>query len=348
MMEAMEPEIQGLHHITAITSDASSAVKFYTRVLGLRLVKKTVNFDDPSAYHLYFGDEKGRPGTLITFFDWGNAAGVGQIGARVTHHFAFTTRDAEILSQWKSWLTQNGVHVVGPLDRGSFKSIYFQDPDGLILEIATPTVGKGYSDASHSELMVRFEDKPKPSGSVTPRIPAVSETMRLQGLHHVSALTNGSSRTRDFFVGTMNFELFRDNPREVEGTAQQIFRPLKGKSGSMISFVESPSAPVGVVGTGTVHHIAFAVENEEAQLKWREQLLVKGVHVTPVMDRKYFKSIYFREPSGILLELATVPPGFGVDEQWDALGESLSLPDWLEPRRHAIEASLEPISLARH
>ena len=340
----MEPEIQGLHHITAITSDASSAVKFYTNILGLRLVKKTVNFDDPSAYHLYFGDEKGRPGTLITFFDWGNAAGPGQIGARVTHHFAFTTRDAGTLTKWKNWLNQNAVQVVGPLDRGSFKSIYFQDPDGLILEIATPTVGKGYSDASHSELMIKFEDKAKPNRPVAPRIPAIKGEMRLQGLHHVTALTNGSPHTRDFFVGTMNFELFSHNPRGAEGTVQQVFGPKNDRSGSMISFIESPSAPIGVVGLGTVHHLAFAVENEEAQLKWREHLLAKGVHVTPVLDRKYFKSIYFREPNGVLLELATIPPGFGVDEEWDALGQTLSLPDWLEPRRQAIEASLEPIS----
>ena len=344
-MDAMEPEIQGLHHITAITSNASSAVKFYTRVLGLRLVKKTVNFDDPSAYHLYFGDERGRPGTLITFFDWGNNARAGQIGARVTHHFAFTTRDVETLNKWMNWLTQNEVHVVGPLDRGSFKSIYFQDPDGLILEIATPSVSKGYSDASYSELMVRFEDKPKASKPAPPRTPSISETMRLQGLHHVTALTNGSPHTRDFFVGTMNFELFRDNPRRSEGTVQKVFGPQSDRSDSMISFVESPSSPIGVVGVGTVHHVAFAVANEEAQLKWREHLLAKDVHVTPVIDRKYFKSIYFREPNGVLLELATIPPGFGVDEQWDALGQTLSLPDWLEPRRQTIESSLEPISL---
>lgn len=340
----MEPEIQGLHHITAITSDASSAVKFYTKLLGLSLVKKTVNFDDPSAYHLYFGDEKGRPGTLITFFDWGSAAGAGQIGARVTHHFAFTARDEEALTKWKNWLNQNEVDVVGPLDRGSFKSIYFQDPDGLILEIATPTIGKGYSDASHSELMVKFEDKARSNRPVTPGIPAISETMRLQGLHHVTALTNGSPRTRDFFLGTMKFQTFRDNPRGSNGTVQQVFNLKSDKPGSMISFIESPAAPTGVVGVGTVHHVAFAVENEEAQLKWREHLLAKGVHVTPVMDRKYFKSIYFREPNGVLLELATIPPGFGVDEQWNALGQSLTLPDWLEPRRQAIEASLKPIS----
>lgn len=339
----MDLKIQGLHHITAITSDASSAVKFYTRVLGLRLVKKTVNFDDPSAYHLYFGDEKGRPGTLITFFDWGNAVEVGQLGARVTHHFAFATRDEKALLRWKDWLNQNNVQTLGPLDRGSFKSIYIRDPDGLILEIATPEVGGGYSDVSHSELMIRFADTVQQTKPSARRVPAIDDAMRLQGLHHVTALTNGSTRTRDFFLETLNLESLKNNPRGPEGTAQHIFG-LHG-SGSMISFIESPAAPAGVVGVGTVHHVAFRVSNEEEQLKWREHLLAKAVHVTPVFDRKYFKSIYFREPNGVLLELATIPPGFGVDEQWDALGQTLSLPDWLEPRRQAIEASLEPISL---
>ncbi len=317
----MEPKTQGLHHITAITSDASSALNFYTRVLGLRLVKKTVNFDDPSAYHLYFGDETGRPGTLITFFDWGKAIGLGQVGAGVTHHFAFTTRDQDSLANWKTWLEQNEVSVLGSFDRGSFKSLYFRDPNGLILEIATLGNGKDYSDVLHSELLLN------------------------QGLHHVTALTHASSQTRDFFAGILNMELVKDNQRGSSGTVQQIFGLEGGRPGSMISFVESPVAPHGTVGVGTVHHIAFAVEDEDAQLNWRERLLARGVHVTPVLDRKYFKSIYFREPNGLLLELATVPPGFGVDESLEALGRSLTLPDWLEPRRRAIEASLEPISL---
>src|SRR5881397_2309399 len=166
----MEPKTQGLHHITAISSDASSAVNFYTRILGLRLVKKTVNFDDPSAYHLYFGDEKGNPGTLITFFDWGKAVGFGQVGAGVTHHFAFTTRDQNSLVNWKTWLEQNGVRVLGFFDRGSFKSLYFRDPDGLILEIATPGNGRDYSDASHSELLLKFSNGAPTGKALDPQI----------------------------------------------------------------------------------------------------------------------------------------------------------------------------------
>ena len=341
----MEPKTQGLHHITAITSDASSAVNFYTRILGLRLVKKTVNFDDPSAYHLYFGDEKGSPGTLITFFDWGKAVGFGQVGAGVTHHFAFTTRGQNSLVNWKTWLEQNGVSVLGPFDRGSFRSLYFRDPDGLILEIATPGSGIGYSDTPHSELILPFGSH---TASVKPHVPQVQELsveMKLQGLHHVTALVHGSSQTREFFAGILNMELIKGNQRGSSGTAQQVFGLEGGRPGSMISFIESPVAPGGNVGVGTVHHIAFAVEDEDVQLEWRERLLARGVHVTPVLDRKYFKSIYFREPNGIMLELATVPPGFGVDEPMEVLGQSLTLPDWLESRRSAIEASLEPISL---
>ena len=341
----MEPKTQGLHHITAITSDASSAVNFYTRILGLKLVKKTVNFDDPSAYHLYFGDEKGSPGTLITFFDWGRAVGYGQVGAGVTHHFAFTTRDHESLDLWKSWLEQNDVSVLGPLDRGSFESLYFRDPDGLILEIATPGNGRDYSDASRSELSLHFDSQTKTVKARVPRIRGISVAMKLQGLHHVTAITHGSSQTREFFADILNMELIKDNQRGSSGTDQQVFGLEGGRPGSMLSFIESPVAPSGNVGVGTVHHVAFAVEDEDVQLNWRERLLARGVRVTPVLDRKYFKSIYFREPNGILLELATVPPGFGVDESMEALGQSLTLPDWLEPRRRAIEASLEPISL---
>lgn len=340
----MELKTRGLHHITAITSNASSAVKFYTRFLGLRLVKKTVNFDDPSAYHLYFGDEKGNPGTLVTFFEWGKTIGFGQVGAGVTHHFAFTTRDQECLANWKIWLQQNDVSVLGPFDRGSFKSVYFRTPDGLILEIATPGNGRDYSDALHSELILQF-DGPTTVKAGAPRIREVSVEMKLQGLHHVTALAHGSPQTREFYAGTLDMEMVKDNRRGLSGTAQQVFGLEGGRPGSMISFLESPVAPHGIVGVGTVHHVAFAVEDDEAQLKWRDRLLAAGVHVTPVLDRKYFKSIYFREPNGVLLELATIPPGFGVDEPMEALGQSLTLPSWLESRRRAIEASLEPISL---
>lgn len=342
----MELKTLGLHHITAITSDASSAVKFYTRILGLRMVKKTVNFDDPSSYHLYFGDEKGRPGTILTFFDWGREVGYGQIGAGVTHHLAFTTQSEESLGEWKAWLEQNHVNALGPFDRGSFKSLYFQDPDGLVLEIATIGNGSDYSDASHPELRLQLPSATISAVEYAARIGGIRAEMKLQGLHHATVLTHGSSQTGEFYTEVLNMDFVKDNKRGSSGTAQQVFGLEGGRPGSMISFVESPVAPYGTVGVGTVHHIAFAVQDEGVQLEWREHLLGRGVRVTPVMDRKYFKSIYFREPNGILLELATLPPGFGVDESMEDLGKSLTLPSWLESRRGEIEASLKPVSLA--
>src|SRR2546427_1684975 len=289
----MERTTQGLHHITAITSDASSAVNFYTRILGLRLVKKPVTFDDPSAYHLYFGEEEGNPGTLITFFDWGKSIGFGQVGAGVTHHFAFTTRDGESQSGWKTWLEQNGVSVLGPFDRGSFKSLYFRDPDGLILEIATPGDGRDYSDAPHSEITLPFSSH---TASVKPHAPQVREIsveMKLQGLHHVTALTHGSSQTREFFADILNMELIKDNQRGSSGTAQQVFGIEGGRPGSMISFIESPVAPGGNVGVGTVHHIAFAVEDEDLQLEWRRRFLARGGSGTPCFAGKKISWILF-------------------------------------------------------
>src|SRR2546427_912892 len=284
----MEPKTQGLHHITAVTSDASSAVNFYTGVLGLRLVKKTVNFDDPSAYHLYFGDEKGSPGGLITFFDWGKAIGYGQVGAGVTHHFAFTTRDQESLADWKTWLEQNDVSVLGPFDRGSFKSLYFQDPDGLILEIATPGDGRDYSDASRSELSLHFDSHTTTVKARVPRIRGISVEMKIQGLHHVTALTHGSSQTREFFADVLNMDLIKDNQRGSSGTAQQVFGLAGDRRISMISFIESPVAPSGNVGVGTVHHIAFAVEDEDVQLEWRGGCVRRDGPVAPPVGRKKF------------------------------------------------------------
>src|SRR3989442_4010327 len=291
----MELRTRGLHHITAITSDASSAGNFYTRVLGLKLVKKTVNYDDPSAYHLYFGDEKGRPGTLITFFDWGRAIGFGQAGAGVTHHFAFATRDLESLTNWKMWLERNDVSVLGPFDRGSFKSLYCRDPDGLILEIATPGNGKDYSDALHSELLLKFNNDTATRKAPAPRMRGISVEMKLQGLHHVTALTHGSSQTREFFAGILNMKLVKDNQRGSSGTAQQIFGLDGGHPGSMISFVESPVAPAGTVGVGTVHHIAVTVQDEDAQLKWRERFLCLAGHGGPELGSEEFNSDAFRQ-----------------------------------------------------
>ena len=340
----MDLQLKGLHHITAITSDAGKAVSFYTRIIGLRLVKKTVNFDDPTAYHLYFGDEEGRPGTILTFFDWGTSINTGRLGTAVTQHLAFTTKDEHSLRKWKKWLEQNGVPVLGPFDRGSFLSLYLRDPDGLIIEIATLGSGKGYDDSAYPESSLSHWNKSPRSDVSKPREPGISSGMPLQGLHHVTALSRESTRSREFYTELLNLDAVERARPEKPGEAGHIYGLEKGAPGTMIGFIDRPEEDRGSVGIGTVHHIAFAVEDQDEQLKWRKKLQAHNVNVTQVLDRKYFKSIYFREPNGLLLEIATIPPGFTVDEAKGRLGTSLALPDWLESQRPVIEANLKPIN----
>jgi glyoxalase family protein len=306
-------------------------------------VKKTVNFDDPSAYHLYFGDEEGRPGTILTFFDWGAGIGHGRLGTGVTQHLAFATRDEESLSKWKRRLDGYAVPVLGPFDRKAFKSIYLKDPDGLILEIATRGNGKGYSDSSYPEsLIFQWEQEPVKPSRTQPDASAVDSHMRLQGLHHVTGISEDTSRGQAFYTEVLGLDPVEEGSVD-KGNARQVYGRGQGVPGTMIGFLTCPEVRYGTVGIGTVHHIAFAVENDEEQLAWRKRLSARGVQATRVLDRKYFKSIYFREPNGLLLEIATIPPGFTVDESRERLGMSLALPEWLEARRPLIEDSLKPI-----
>ncbi len=332
-------EVQGLHHITAITSDASTAVRFYTRVLGLRLVKKTVNFDDPTAYHLYFGDEKARPGTILTFFDWGNGIGHGRLGSGVAQHLAFTTRNNDSLSKWKTRLEQYAVPFLGPFDRRSFQSLYLQDPDGLILEIATQNTGRGYSDEDFPEARLS-QWEPTTHRKALEKVDPFDPDAALLGLHHVTAVSHDPRPNQEFYVNVLRLNPVEHSP----GTKHNMFGRGDGQPGSMISLLHVPGASHGTVGIGTVHHIAFIVEDEEEQLAWRKRLTAKGYQVTRVMDRKYFKSIYFRELSGVLLEIATRGPGFTIDEPPAHLGNTLTLPEWLEPQRNQIQSALKPIN----
>ncbi len=338
----MDPEIKGLHHITAITSDAARAARFYTGVLGLRLVKKTVNFDDPSAYHLYFGDEAGKPGTILTFFDWGAGIGHGRIGTGVTQHLAFATKDEDALAKWKQRLDRYAVPVLGPFDRTAFKSIYLRDPDGLILEIATRGNGKGYSDSSYPESLIpQWKPETVKTYRTWDNVSPVGSDTRLQGLHHVTGVSEDSARGEGFYTEVLGLDPVEE--RLDKGNPLQVYGRGEGVPGTMIGFLTCPEVAYGTVGIGTVHHVAFAVKDDEEQLAWRKRLSAHGVHVTQVLDRKYFKSIYFREPNGLLLEIATIPPGFTVDEPMERLGSSLALPNWLEFRRPLIEGSLKPI-----
>ena len=352
----VKPALLGIHHLTAVCSDARRTAGFYTWLLGLRLVKKTVNFDDPAAYHLYFGDDTGTPGTLITFFEWPHMP-KGQWGIGATHHLAFIVETREGQLQWKRRLLDRGIAVTGPYDRMYFHSIYFEDPDGLILEIATRGPGwtvdegpealgarliappEGLTKEGRNEEEIACLTWPEPVGTVSP-------SMKLKGLHHITALSSDIGLTTKFYTELLGLRLVKRTFNYDNPTAPHYYFGAGGAGpGTVITyFGYSPDRMrQGSMGVGLTHHFAFAVGSEKEQDAWRASLVKANVRVTPVMDRVYFKSIYFRDPDGHILEIATAGPGFIVDEPREDLGRNLKLPGWLEPDRKEIEKSLVPL-----
>lgn len=351
--------ITGLHHITIVAANAQRTVDFYTTVLGLRLVKQTVNFDDPSSYHLYFGDELGRPGTAITFFEWpGAPKGVPGIGG--THHFALRVADYDSLLKWKRRLTDLGVAVDGPFDRHYFTSIYLHDPDGTIVEIATD--GPGWAVDEEPELigtafrappeamLVANRDAARIAATTWPEpVPVITPDMALlRGMHHITAIGSDIGRTDAFFGGLLGMRRVKQTSNfDDPGSAHWYWGAGDGRPGTLITYFERDAqrTPPVAMGAGQTHHFALAVADEATQLEWRERLVRAMLPVSPVMDRVYFKSIYTRDPDGHIIELATVGPGFGIDEEPAQLGRRLMLPPWLEKNRQAIERGLRPLKL---
>jgi glyoxalase family protein len=349
--------IQGIHHITLVCSDAQRTVDFYTRVLGQRLVKKTVNFDDPGSYHLYFGDETGSPGSAITFFEWPGAAR-GQPGMGGTHHFALQVGDDDGLLKWKRRLSDLGIAVDGPLDRHYFTSIYFQDPDGAIIEIAT--VGPGWTEDEEPdrigmeyrepprEMVVANRDEERIKATTWPDpVPEITEEMALsRGMHHITAIGADIERSDAFYGDLLGMRRLKMTSNFDDPTSAHWYWGVgEGAPGTVITYFERDprrTRPVRM-GSGQTHHFALSVPDEATQLEWREKIARAGIHVSPVMDRVYFKSIYTRDPDGHIVELATAGPGFTVDETVEDLGQHLRLPPWLEPQRSRIETSLRPI-----
>src|SRR6266487_1224180 len=290
--------ILGLHHITIVCANAQRTVDFYTQVLGLRFIKKTVNFDDPGSYHLYFGDEVGDPGSVVTFFAWPDAP-QGHPGIGGTHHFALQVADYKSLLQWKRRLNN--------LD----------------------------------EARIRAETWPDPA-------PEITSAMALsRGMHHITAISSDIKRTHAFFGDLLGMRRVKmtsnfDNPN----SAHWYWGIGDGRPGTLITYFERDPARERRMrmGAGQTHHFALAVPDEETQLVWREKLIKAGVRVTPVIDRVYFKSIYFNDPDDHIVEIATAGPGFTVDEDFAELGKSLKLPPWLEESRSVIEHSLRPIT----
>lgn len=352
--------IQGLHHITLASANAQRTIDFYTGALGLRLVKKTVNFDDPGSYHLYFGDEIGRPGSAVTFFEWPHAP-KGRPGIGGTHHFALTVSDYDNLLRWKRRLTDLELAVKGPYDRHYFTSIYFRDPDGVILEIATEGPGWTVDEApdqlggeyrqpppelvltGRDEARIRAKTWPEPVVTITP------EMALKQGMHHISAISSDIERTHAFLSGVLGLRRVKmtanfDDP----SSAHWYWAGDSGLPGTIVTYFEHNQQDRRYhrarIGVGQTHHFAFSVPDEETQLAFREKLIQSGYRVSPVMDRVYFKSIYTNDPDGHIIELATAGPGFLVDEDEQSLGRSLMLPPWLEVHRPDIERVLTPVS----
>lgn len=349
---------EGFHHVTMVSGDAARTLRFYRDLLGLRLVKLTVNFDDPSSYHLYFGARGGAPGTLLTFFEWPDARRGGW-GVGGVHHVALSVEDPGAQLKWKRRLVDAGVGVAGPYDRGYFRSIYFSDPDGQILEIATagpgyaidePAESLGRSEVSQpeerlregrDEAAIRRLTHPEP-------VPEVTAGMAIGGIHHVTGITDDIARASDFYEQALGLSLVKRTVNQDDATTPHWFwARYDGASvtpGSSMTLFEWPgSTHRARGGRGQTHHIAFRARDEAEQGAWRERLLSLGLDVTEVRDRVYFRSIYFLAPDGLLCEIATDGPGFAVDEPAGELGSGLRLPPWLESQRADIEASLRPL-----
>jgi glyoxalase family protein len=310
----MAPPILSLHHVTATVSEPSPDVRFYTRVLGLRLVKKTVNFDNHGVYHLYYGDERGSPSTLMTTFPYaGKGVPVGTRGAGQITVTSFSVPPGS-LDFWLDRFSDEGIEAQAG-ERFGERSVMVEDPSGLAIEL------------------LEGEDDPRASRAAE----GVPEEARVRGVHGVTLVVRSGEESVRFLTDVLGLKVVDRTGARTRVAAGE------GGPGSHLEVLESAHAPDAVNGLGTVHHVAMAVAGDEEQLAVRDELIRLGHQVTEVRDRQYFRSIYFREPGGILYEIATRGPGFTIDEEVSELGTGLKLPSWEEHNRPAIEAALPPI-----
>jgi glyoxalase family protein len=307
--------ITGIHHVTALADNAQKNIDFYTGILGLRMVKKTINFDAPDVYHLYYGNEKGSPGTIMTFFPYeGIMPGRHGKGQMTVTSFS---APASSLDYWIKRLKKFGITHSHPQTRFSDEVfISFADVHGLGLELV-------------------FNNNDSRPGFTYGQIPLEHA---VKGFHGVTLSEEGYERTAALLMEGMDHVFIAEQSNRFRYSAS-------GKPGDIVDIVCTPDVLRGLGGNGTIHHLAFATTDDASQLEARERLLSKGMDVTPVLDRQYFHSIYFREPGGILFEVATLPPGFSYDENPAHLGESLKLPPWMEPNRNKIEKGLVPVKV---
>jgi glyoxalase family protein len=310
----MGDNITGLHHITVIAGDPQENLDFYVGVLGMRLVKKTVNQDVPGTYHLFYADGAAHAGTDLTFFPWPDMA-PGQAGVGLTVEVALAV-PAGSLEHWAERLTRQGVQTTKPAVRFGERLITFADPHGLHLALVETSDPRDFTPWAKS---------------------AVPETQQIRGLHGVRLQERSAAPTTDFLVNTLGFA------EVAEEDGWRRFALAGGRSGRVVDIKQLPGERQGTWGTGSVHHVAWRVPDDQSQLKVQTRVQNAGRRPTPVIDRFWFKSVYFKEPGGVLFEVATDGPGFGVDEPLAELGGSLVLPPWLEPKRHQIEATLQPL-----
>lgn len=332
-----QEDILGIHHVTAIASDPQKNINFYTQILGLRLVKLTVNFDDPTTYHLYFGDEIGRPGTILTFFPWPNAPkgrkGIGQV---ITTSFLIPEHSTDY---WLDRLQSQKVPVQGPTNRfnDTEEVLTLYDPDGLELELVA-----NRSAAKERTLHV-WKEGPIP----------IEHAIR--GFYSVTLLEVGYERTAHVLTNELGFKFMgQDGNRfryQINGAKEDdaVDRNKNTKEehhgSDIVDILCTPNSQYGMIGVGTVHHVAWRTPSYEQQKMLRDRIVKSGLDTTPVIDRTYFHSIYFREPGGVLFEIATNPPGFATDEKVEELGTHLVLPPWLESVRTDLERVLPPVHL---
>jgi catechol 2,3-dioxygenase-like lactoylglutathione lyase family enzyme len=311
----MSREILGIHHITAIAGDPQRNIDFYAGLLGLRLVKLTVNFDDPGTYHLYYGDGVGHPGTILTFFPWPHAPQGRRGNGQVTQTSFAVPASAK--DYWIRRLTTHKVpHALAP-DRFGEPVLAFSDPDGLSIELIF---------TERVNIDRAYAEGPIPADSA------------IHGFHSATLSEEGFERTAEL-VTRLGFRLAAEDGNRYR------YAVGSGEAGTMVDIVCVPEQRPGRVLVGTIHHIAFRTRDDDQQLGWLEELARLGYNTSPVMDREYFHSIYFREPGGILFEIATDPPGFTINESIESLGSRLILPPWLETRRAELEAVLPPLTL---
>jgi glyoxalase family protein len=311
----MENKVLGLHHITAIADNAKRNHEFYTKVLGLRMVKKTVNFDDPGTYHFYFGDEQGTPGTILTFFPW-EGIGPGRTGTGMATDIGYSVPKGS-LEFWADRFKQFNVKQDSVQERFGEQYLSFKDPDGLNIDLLIP-------DSEDKRIPWETED--------------VKADVALRGFHNITLTLRNIKATAEILTDVLGYKLL-----EQEGNLYR-FKTDAIENAAVVDLLESPGTAPGHNAAGTNHHVAFRVKDDTILMEYREKVLSKGLSITPKIDRDYFFSLYFREPGGVLFELATDNPGFTRDEPLNELGSHLKLPKQYEAARARIEKALPQLS----